>query len=157
MKRNIHRYLSMGALGLSLFLFSAPCQAGEDIDVCGLVNAQQLAGLYRKPLHPTAQGNGCFWSLQPGAMAYLHIGVHDRTRQLREYFNKELSPSVKLEAIADLGDEGLMTVSEGSLGVVVIRKGNRVLQSAVTFLDIEPGSKQQQLLWEVYRSVLARM
>jgi hypothetical protein len=48
-------------------------------------------------------------------------------------------------------------VVEGEVGVVVIRKGDRVLQSAATFLDIKPGSDQQQALWAIYRNILARM
>lgn len=144
-------------LGLALLLAAVPCRADKAIDVCGQVSAEQLAALYRKPLYPTTQENGCFWSLKPGAMAYLHIGVHERQRALRDYFNKELSPQVQLVPITDLGDEGLMTVTEGSLGVIVIRKGSRVLQSAATFLDIEPNSKQHKVLWEIYRQVLAKM
>lgn len=87
-------------------------------------------------------------------MAYLHIGLHESSIPLRDYFNKELSSTTTLESITDLGDEGLMSVAEGSLGVIVIRKGNRVLQSAATFLDIEPGSDKQRVLWEIYRTLL---
>ena len=50
-----------------------------------------------------------------------------------------------------------MTVTEGSLGVIVIKKGDWVLQSAVVFLGIEPGSGRQAALWEVYRRILARL
>ncbi len=106
--------------------------AGENLDVCGQVTEQQLAALSRKPLYPTPQENGCFWSQTPGGMAYLHIGVQESSTPLRDYFNKELSSTTKLESITDLGDEGLMSVVEGSLGVIVIRKGNRVLQSTST-------------------------
>ena len=113
--------------------------------------------MYRKPLYPTPQENGCYWSREPGAMAYLHIGVHDRSQPLRQYFNAQLSATTTLEPILDLGDEGLMSVVEGEIGVVVIRKGDRVLQSAATFLDIKPGSDQQRALWAIYRDVLARM
>ena len=59
--------------------------------------------------------------------------------------------------ISDLGDGGLMSVGEGELGVVVIRKGDRVLLSAVTFLDIKPGSKKQAVLWDIYRHILQQM
>jgi hypothetical protein len=50
-----------------------------------------------------------------------------------------------------------MSVSEGTLGVVVIHKGDRVLQSAVTFLDIKPGGSKQQVLWPIYRDIVERM
>ena len=127
------------------------------LDVCALVSAEQLAALSRKPLYSTPQDNGCYWSREPGAMAYLHIGVHDSAQPLRGYFNAELAPTTRLELIIDLGDEGLMSVVEGELGVVVVRKGGRVLQSAATFLDIEPGSARQRVLWEIYRRVVERM
>jgi hypothetical protein len=131
--------------------------ADSNLDICALVSTEQLAAVYRKPLYPTPQENGCFWSLEPGTMAYLHIGVHDRSQPLRQYFNPQLSATTTLEPILDLGDEGLMSVVEGEVGVVVIRKGDRVLQSAATFLDIKPGSDQQQALWAIYRNILARM
>ena len=144
----------------ALLLLAGPVRPGgaaEALDICGLVSSEQLAAVYRKPLYPTPQENGCYWSREPGAMAYLHIGVHDRSQPLRQYFNAQLSATTTLEPIIDLGDEGLMSVVEGEVGVVVIRKGDRVLQSAATFLDIKPGSDQQQALWTIYRDVLARM
>ena len=134
-----------------------PGFAAEALDICSLVSSEQLAALHRKPLYPKSQENGCYWSREPGTMAYLHIGVHDRSQPLRQYFNAQLSATTTLEPILDLGDEGLMSVVEGEIGVVVIRKGDRVLQSAATFLDIKPGSDQQQALWTIYRDVLARM
>jgi hypothetical protein len=39
-----------------------------------------------------------------------------------------------------------MAVTEGSLGVIAIRKGEWVLQSAVTFPDIHPASEKQKVL-----------
>ena len=144
----------------ALLLLAGPVRPGgaaEALDICSLVSSEQLAAVYRKPLYPTPQENGCYWSWEPGAMAYLHIGVHDRSQPLRQYFNPQLSATTTLEPIIDLGDEGLMSVVEGEVGVVVIRKGDRVLQSAATFLDIKPGSDQQQALWTIYRDVLARM
>ncbi|WP_297953988.1 hypothetical protein [uncultured Desulfobulbus sp.] len=144
----------------ALLLLAGPVRPGgaaEALDICSLVSSEQLAAVYRKPLYPTPQENGCYWSREPGAMAYLHIGVHDRSQPLRQYFNAQLSATTTLEPILDLGDEGLMSVVEGEIGVVVIRKGDRVLQSAATFLDIKPGSDQQQALWAIYRDVLARM
>jgi len=50
-----------------------------------------------------------------------------------------------------------VNVSEGTLGVVVIRKGKLVLQSAVTFLDIKPGSKKQAILWGIYRRIVQQL
>jgi hypothetical protein len=148
--------LALTVLGSTVFL--PPRDAtGATLDICAQVTAAQLASLYRKPLVPTAQDNGCFWSLEPGTMAYLHIGVHDRFQDLRRYFNEKLSSHVLLAEISDIGDEGLMSISEGTLGVVVIRKGNRVLQSSVTFLDIEPNSTKQQVLWDVYRHIAEQM
>jgi hypothetical protein len=90
-------------------------------------------------------------------MAYLDIQYHKYRKDLREYFNEQLSDNVALEKIADLGDGGLMTVVDGSLGVIVIRKGDLVLQSAAIFLDIELGSDQQKVLWDIYREILKRL
>ena len=134
-----------------------PGFAAEALDICSLVSSEQLAALHRKPLYPKSQENGCYWSREPGTMAYLHIGVHERFQPLRQYFHPQLSATTTLEPIIDLGDEGLMSVVEGEVGVVVIRKGDRVLQSAATFLDIKPGSDKQQVLWAIYRDVLERM
>ena len=144
----------------ALLLLAGPVRPGgaaEALDICSLVSSEQLAALHRKPLFPKSQENGCYWSREPGTMAYLHIGVHERFQPLRQYFHPQLSATTTLEPILDLGDEGLMSVVEGEIGVVVIRKGDRVLQSAATFLDIKPGSDQQQALWTIYRDVLARM
>lgn len=140
-----------------LLLTVSISSAAEKLDVCSQATAEQLAILSHKPLSATAQENGCFWSLTPGAMAYLHISVQEQSKPLREYFNKDLSATTRLEAINDLGDEGLMSVVEGSLGVIVIRKGKRVLVSAATFLDIEPGSAKQRALWDIYRRILDRI
>jgi hypothetical protein len=60
-------------------------------------------------------------------------------------------------AIIDLGDEGLMSVVEGSLGVIVIRKGKQVVVSAATFLDIESGSDKQRALWDIYRRLMNQL
>ena len=144
----------------ALLLLAGPVRPGgaaEALDICSLVSSEQLAAVYRKPLYPTPQENGCYWSREPGTMAYLHIGVLESAQPLRQYFHPQLSATTTLEPILDLGDEGLMSVVEGEVGVVVIRKGDRVLQSAATFLDIKPGSDQQQALWTIYRDVLARM
>lgn len=131
--------------------------ADKDIDICTQVSAKQLEQLYKKQLYPTKNNSGCYWSLEPGGMAYFDIGIHERYKDLREYWNKELSSMITLEKITDLGDEGLMNVSEGDLGVIVIRKDKWILRSAVTFLDIEPGSRQHKALWDIYRSILENL
>ena len=144
----------------ALLLLAGPVRPGgaaEALDICGLVSSAQLAALHRKPLYTKSQENGCYWSREPGTMAYLHIGVHERFQPLRQYFRPQLSATTTLEPIIDFGDEGLMSGVEGEVGVVVIRKGDLVLQGAATFLDIKPGSDQQQALWAIYRDVLARM
>ncbi len=132
-------------------------QSGGEIDVCKQVSAAQLKKLYRKQLYPTASTNECFWSEKPGGMADMDIQVHDANGPLRDYFAQPMPSQAKLVKITDLGDEGLMSVGEGTLGVVVIRKGKRVLQSAVTFLDIEPGSDKQAVLWDIYRDIVKQM
>lgn len=135
-----------------------PCAAADkDIDICSLVTQDQLSHIYRKPLFPKEYRHQCLWSKTAGGMAYFDIQYHKYKRPLREYFNKKLSDIVILEKIDDLGDEGLMTIVEGSLGVIVIRKGDWVLQSAVTFLDIEPGTDKQKILWDIYREILKQL
>jgi len=76
---------------------------------------------------------------------------------LREYFHKELPSHVKLWEIKDLGDGGLMAVTGDYLEVIVINKKNLVLKSTVTFLDIEPGSKQHKQLWNIYSTILKEL
>ncbi len=160
MKASTWKCGALAVMLISLLVGFTPIiakSAGDKIDICNQVSAEQLTKLYRKHLYPSAHTNDCFWSEKPGAMAYMDINVHDVNRPLREYFAKTIPSHIKLVKITDLGDEGLMSVSEGSLGVVVIRKGDRVLQSAVTFLEIKPGSTQQAALWDIYRSVLKKM
>ena len=94
-----------------------PGFATEALDICSLVSSEQLAALHRKPLYPKSQENGCYWSREPGTMAYLHIGVLESTQPLRQYFHPQLSATTTLEPIIDLGDEGLMSVVEGEVGV----------------------------------------
>ena len=146
------------AVGL-LVGFSSTCAAasGGQTDICKQVSAAQLNKLYRKHLYPTASENDCFWSEKPGGMADMDIRVRDADLPLRDYFSKPLPSHVKLVKITGLGDEGLMSVGEGTVGVVVIRKGKYVLQSAVTFLDVKPGSKKQAVLWDIYRNILKKM
>ncbi len=140
---------------LICFLVTVTAHAKEkDINICSLVSAEQLAGIYKKKLFPTEQRRSCFWSEEPGAMAYLQIGYHKKEKDLRQYFYKDLPANVKLEEIKDLGDGGLLAVNGDYLEVIVINKGNLVLKSTVTFLDIKPGSKQQKQLWDIYRTIL---
>jgi len=156
----LFRRVALAIVCVGLFLTVTPftaLAAGGDLDICHQVTAEQLAALYRKTLYPTAETNGCFWSEKPGGMADLDIRIRDAGQPLRSYFNKNLSSSVKLVKITNLGDEGLMSVSEGTLGVVVIRKGKKVLQSAATFLDVAPGSKKQTALWDIYRRILKQL
>jgi len=129
----------------------------KDLNICSLVSAEQLAGIYKKKLFPTEQRRSCFWSEEPGAMAYLQIGYHKKEKDLREYFFKELPSHVQLEEIKDLGDGGLMGINGGQLEVIVIQKNKLVLKSMVSFLNIEPGSKEHQKLWEIYRSILKEL
>lgn len=129
----------------------------KDIDICSLVSAEQLAGIHRKELFPTPQRRSCFWSEEPGAMAYLQIGYHQHEKDLRAHFHEKLPSYVKLEEIKDLGDGGLMGVTRGIIEIVVIKKKNKVLKSMVTFLDIEPGSAQHTQLWEIYRTILKEL
>jgi hypothetical protein len=148
------------AMSVSLLLgFSTPAAAkpGGDLAICNQVSAGQLKKLYRKHLYPPASPNHCFWSERPHGMADMDIRVQDARGPLRAYFAKSLPSRVKLVKITDIGNGGLMSVGEGTLGVVVIRKGKRVLLSAVTFLDIRPGSKQQAVLWDIYRKILKQM
>ncbi len=154
------------AFGALLVFAMAGCSQGNDktqanaaaaektVDYCGLVSNEELAKLYNKKLYPTAEDNGCMWSEKPGGMADLDLNVHQSKRDLRKYFAAELPSNVKLVKFIDLGDGGLMTVSDGSLGVIVVRKGSRVLQSAATFLDIKPGSEKQKMLWQIYARAL---
>lgn len=129
----------------------------KNINICSLVSAEQLAGIYKKKLFPTEQRRSCFWSEEPGAMAYLQIGYHKKEKELRQYFSRDLPSQVKLEEIKDLGDGGLLAVNGNHLEVVVINKGNIVLKSTVSFLEIEPGSKQHKQLWDIYRTILKEL
>lgn len=135
-----------------------PGGAAEALDICSLVSSEQLAAVYRKPLYPTPQENGCCTGWEPGAMAYLHIGVHDRSQPLRHGIStRSCLPRPRSKPILDLGDEGLMSVVEGDRcgGHPQGRPG--AAKRGRTFLDIKPGSDQQQALWTIYRDVLARI
>lgn len=82
-------------------------------------------------------------------MAILQIGYHNKEKELRQYFHKELPAHVKLEKIEDLGDGGLMAFTGDHLEVVAIKKKNLVLKSTLAFLDIDPGSKQHIQLGDI--------
>jgi hypothetical protein len=128
----------------------------EEIDYCAEVSDETLAKLHEKKLFSAAMPNGCMWSEKPDGIADFSFSINESEQELRDYFNAELSPGVELVEITDLGDSGLMTLVEGEIGVVVIRKGDKVLQSAATFLDIAPGTEQQTVLWDIYRRALDR-
>jgi len=154
MKRTIVIHLIAFFTSLPIMLTAISASAGDaQLDICGQVSDAELKTLYRKPLVAKSYPGECLWSLKPDGMAYLHIAVREDQRPLRDYYNKNLSARVKLEKIPDIGDEGLMSISEGSLGVIVIRKGDMVIKSAATFLDIEPGSKKQEALFGIYRRI----
>lgn len=143
---------------LVCLLLTGTARAKEKVvDICSLVSAEQLAGIHKKKLFPTEQRRSCFWSEEPGAMAYLQIGYQKKEKELREYFSKELPPQVKLEEIRDLGDGGLLAINGEYLEVIVINKKNIVLKSTVSFLEIEPGSNQQKQLWDMYRAILKEL
>ena len=142
---------------LTAWVIPAAAAKPNEIKVCNMVSAKEVAQLYRKKLVPNEQRAGCFWSKKNNSMAYMHIGMHKYRREIRSYFRQNLSSSTELVEIKDLGDGGLMTVVEGQLGVIVVRKGDYVLQSAVIFLDIEPGTEKQKLLWKIYQRILAEL
>jgi len=159
-RTSTRKWAALMVVGTGFFIacsHASAGQAGAEIDVCKLVSAEQVKKLYRKPLYATAHTNECSWSEKPGGMADMDIHVMDVDGPLRDYFASPLPSRLKLVKITDLGDEGLMSVGEGTLGVVEIRKGKRLLQSAVTFLDIEPGSDKQAVLWDIYREILKQM
>ncbi len=145
------------AILICIFITSAAYAKEKDINICSLVSAEQLAGIYKKKLFPTEQRRSCFWSEEPGTMAYLQIGYHKYKKDLREYFHKELPSHVKLVKIKDLGDDGLYGITGDHLEVVVIKKKKLVLKSSVTFLDIEPNSEQHKQLWDIYRTILKEL
>lgn len=145
------------ALLICLFTVGPISAKEKDIDICSLVSNEQLAGIYKKPLFPTAQRRSCFWSEEPGAMAYLQISLQKNNKKLRDHFFKDLPEHVKLEKINDLGEGGLMGITRGKLELIVIQKKQMVLKSNVTFLDIEQGSKKQENLWKIYRTILSEM
>lgn len=125
-----------------------------DFDLCALADDPLLTRIHARPLHANRSGSGCSWSERPDGMSYLDINVHAYRRELRSYFPESMGDGFELRAVTGLGDEGLMTVTEGSVGVVVVRRGNRVLHSAPVFLRIEPDSDRQAALWELYGKAL---
>lgn len=153
--RSCHKFGGLvTAILMCLMVVNIAQAKDKDVNICNLVSAEQLAGIYKKVLFPTEQRRSCFWSEEPGAMAYLQIGYHKKEKELRQYFHKELPSHVTLEKIEDLGDGGLMIITGDHLEVIVIEKKNVVLKSTVTFLDIEPESKQHKQLWVIYRTIL---
>ena len=160
MKTSTWKYSALMTMTVSLLIgysTTAAAGSGGEIDVCKQVTAGQLKQLHRKQLYPTAYDNECFWSEKPGGMAEIDIKVQDADLALRDYFATPLPSRFKLVKITDLGEEGMMTVGEGVIGVVVIRKGKQVLLSSPGFLEIKPGSKKQVVLWDIYRNILKQM
>ncbi len=151
-------FVALSTAFLMCLLIAAPVSAKEkDLDICSLVSKEQLAGVYKKPLFPTTQRRSCFWSEEPGAMAYLHISLQKNNKPLRDHFFKDLPEHVELVKINKLGDDGLMGISKGKLELILITKKQVLLKSNVTFLDIEQGSKKQENLWKIYRTILREM
>ncbi|MFN3313815.1 MAG: hypothetical protein ACK46Q_10140 [Hyphomonas sp.] len=139
---------------------SPPSARGADlsIDVCEIVTEADLdviaAARRDKVVHATGGTNRCMWAEREDGMAYFSIQVGVSDRDIRASFPETFPDHVELVEIRDLGDAGYMTVTEGSIGNVVIRKGNRVLDSGAVFLDIAPGSDAHDRLWDIYRRVL---
>jgi len=159
-KTSTWKLSALVTMSVSLLIGYTPTSAGKsggENDICKQVSAGQLKKLYRKHLYPTASDNECYWSEKPGGMAEMDIKVRDAVLPLRDYFPKPLPSRFKLVKITDLGDKGLMTVGEGVIGVVVIRKGKQVLLSSPGFLEVKPGSKKQAVLWDIYRKILKKM
>lgn len=151
------KYRVLLTMVVCLLVGYSTAATASEINVCKQVSAAQLKKLYHKHLYPKAFDNECMWSETPGGMAEIDIKVRDADQSLRDYFAKPLPSRFKLVKITDLGDEGMMTVGEGTIGVVAIRKGKQVLLSSPGFLDIKPGSKKQAVLWDVYRKILKKM
>ena len=157
-KRSFFR--NSAPLALMLIILSATNSIAakkKHINVCSLVSSEQLSGIYKKELFPTELRGGCFWSEEPGAMAFFQVGYYKNRKDLRNYFSKELPSHVTLQEINDLGDGGLMSVNRGHLEVIVIKKNNLVLKSTVSFMDIVPDSKQHKNLWDIYRTILEEL
>lgn len=161
MKTSFWKWGALVAVAASVLINASAAWAGGaggQIDICKQVSAGQLKELYRRHLYPTASDNDCFWSEKPGGMAEIDIRVVDADLPLRDYFAKSMPSGFKLVKITDLGDGGLMTVEEkGVIGIVVIRKGKRILQSSPGFLGVPLGSKKQVVLWDIYRGILKQM
>lgn len=132
--------------------------ADLSIDVCEIVTEADLdviaAAQRSNVVHATSGPNRCMWSAREDSMAYFSIQIANSDRDIRADFAESFPDHVELVEIRDLGDAGYMTVTEGSIGNVVLRKDNRVLDSSAVFLDIEPGSEAQDQLWDIYRRIL---
>ena len=89
-------------------------------------------------------------------MAYLQISFQQKDKELRDHFFKDI-PAHELVETKDLGDGGLIGITKGQLELIVIQKKNMILKSYVNFLNIEQGSKEQENLWEIYRTLLREM
>ncbi len=154
--KTTYQFLPVILFVCSGFFLSVVPASGEQsaLDICGQISADELAVIHRKPLYPEAYENECLWSETPGGMAFLHITVGKIEHPLRDYYVKDLPASVRLEKITGIGDEGLVNISEGTLGVIVIRKGDRLIKSNVVFLDIKPNSKKQEAFYTLLRRIV---
>ncbi|MFN4023585.1 MAG: hypothetical protein ACK4MQ_02030 [Hyphomonas sp.] len=155
------------ALAAALFISACgsdnPQTAGDadlNIDVCEIVTPADLdiiaAARRDKVAYADSMGraNRCMWAEREDGMAYFDITIAVSGRDIRADFPEAFPDHVELVEIRDLGDAGYMTVTEGRIGNLAIRRGNRVLSSAAVFLDIEPGSEAHDRLWDIYRRVL---
>jgi hypothetical protein len=140
-----------------LGVFTQCYAEGINLNVCEQVSDEQLAAIYPKKLFPTEQERGCQWSNKPGGIPYFQIGIIEGNKNLREYFHKEIPPDFELKKIKDLGDRGLMTISEGYLAIIVIREGDWVLISTVNSLYIKQCSEKHEYLRNIYRGILQKL
>lgn len=160
---------SLSGAALAATLLIAACgnetaqaarNADLNIDVCEAVTEADLdiiaAARRDKVVHADSLGNAnrCMWAENEQGMAYLDINLAISDRDIRANFSETFPDHVELVEIRDLGDAGYMTVTEGRIGNVAIRKDKRVLNSSVVFLDIKPGSEAHDRLWDVYRRLL---
>ena len=125
--------------------------------VCSMVSPRQLAALYSTALAPRRQANGCRWSDAPDGTAIFQIGLIQSSKNLRQFFEKQIPVNYRLRKTDDLGDRGLYTESRGYLSVIAIREGSWVLISTVDLLYIKQGDERQTVLWDIYRKILQRL
>ena len=141
-----------------VFSFAIVSGASElPFSVCGMVSPRQLTALYPTALYPRQEANGCRWSDAPDGTAIFQIGLIESSRNLRQFFEKQIPANYRLRKISDLGDRGLFTESQGYLSVIAVREGGWVLISTVDLLYIKPADERQYVLWDLYRKILQRL